>query len=147
MEHMIESIFIEVLNMSLTASVIILAVFLARVLLKKSPRIYTYALWAIVLFRLLCPISFESNVSLLGLLQSESAVEGRMEYISQDIGYQMKPEVHMPMKAADNVVNRSLPAGNPQSSVNPLQVILYLAVRVWILAMAILVVYCGVSLR
>ena len=79
MEHMIESIFIEVLNMSLTASVIILAVFLARVLLKKSPRIYTYALWAIVLFRLLCPISFESNVSLLGLLQSESAVEGRME--------------------------------------------------------------------
>lgn len=141
MEQMMESIFIEILNISLTASVIIVALFFIRVLLKKAPRIYTYALWAIVLFRLLCPVSFESNVSLLGVLQNESAVEGHMEYISQDIGYQLEPEIHMPIEVVDNVVNNSLPEGNPQGSVNPLQVVLYLVVRIWILGIAVLVIY------
>ena len=146
MEQMMESIFIEILNISLTASVIIVALFFIRVLLKKAPRIYTYALWAIVLFRLLCPVSFESNVSLLGVLQNESAVEGHMEYISQDIGYQLEPEIHMPIEVVDNVVNNSLPEGNPQGSVNPLQVVLYLVVRIWILGIAVLVIYSAVSI-
>lgn len=141
-----ESILIDVLNMSLTASVMILAILLVRIPLKKAPRIYTYALWAIVLFRLLCPVSFESGISLLGVLQNESAVKGRMEYISQDIGYQMEPQINMPIEAANEVVNSSLQAGNPQGSVNPMQIILYLAVRIWILGIAAILIYSAVSL-
>ena len=41
-----------ILNMSITASVIILFVLLARLALKKAPKIFSYALWAVVLFRL-----------------------------------------------------------------------------------------------
>lgn len=145
MEQMMESVFIEVLNMSLTASIMIAAVFLVRFLLKKSPRIYSYVLWGIVLFRLLCPISFESNLSLLGVLQSEPAVEGHMEYIPQDIGYQMQPQVKLPIGAANEAVNNSLPAGNPQGSVNPMQIILYLAVRIWLLGIAVMLIYSAVS--
>lgn len=52
-ERILERALIEVLNMSLTASVVILAVFAARLLLKRAPRIFSYALWAVVLFRLL----------------------------------------------------------------------------------------------
>lgn len=144
-EQMIEAVFIEVLNMSLTAGVIILAVLLARIPLKKVPRIYVYALWGIVLFRLLCPVSFESGISLLGVLQNEPAVAGRMEYIPQDIGYQMKPKINLPIEAANNVVNSSLPPGNPAGSVNAMQIILYLAVRVWILGMAAMIIYSTVS--
>lgn len=144
-EQMIEAVFIEVLNMSLTAGVIILAVLWARIPLKKAPRIYVYALWGIVLFRLLCPVSFESGISLLGVLQNEPAAAGRMEYIPQDIGYQMEPRINLPIEAANDVVNSSLPPGNPAGSVNVMQIILYLAVRVWILGMAAIVIYSAVS--
>ena len=47
----------KLLNMSLTASVAIVLVLLLRLLLKRSPKIISYALWSIVLFRLLCPVS------------------------------------------------------------------------------------------
>lgn len=75
-----------VLNMSLTASVMIVAVLLLRLLLKKAPRSISYALWAVVLFRLLCPVSFSSPISLLGVLPGPAPEQGRMEYISVDPG-------------------------------------------------------------
>lgn len=62
---MLESLFSSVLRMSLTASYAILLVLLARLLLKKAPKIFSYALWGVVLFRLFCPFSFESVWSLL----------------------------------------------------------------------------------
>ena len=71
-EQMLEKALIEVLNMSLTASVVILAVFVLRLFLKKAPRIFSYALWAVVLFRLLCPVSFPAPLSLLGVLQNRA---------------------------------------------------------------------------
>ena len=52
------------LNMSLTAGVVILFVLLLRLLLKKAPKVISYALWGIVLFRLLCPVSIQSDLSL-----------------------------------------------------------------------------------
>ena len=64
-EQILERALIEVLNMSLTASVVILAVFAARLLLKRAPRIFSYALWSLVLFLLLCPLSFSAPLSLL----------------------------------------------------------------------------------
>ena len=65
------AIFSKVLNMSMTGSVVILLVMAARLLLKRSPKIYSYALWAVVLFRLLCPVSLSASVSALDLLQPE----------------------------------------------------------------------------
>lgn len=43
----------RLLNMSLTASIIIVFVCICRLLLKKAPKIYSYALWSVVLFRLI----------------------------------------------------------------------------------------------
>lgn len=60
-----ESIFLGVLNMSITASAAILLVLIARLALRRVPRAYSYALWSVVLFRLLCPFSFSSVLSLL----------------------------------------------------------------------------------
>lgn len=143
---MLEKVFIEIMNMSLTASVIILAVMLARLLLLRAPRVFSYVLWAAVLFRLLCPISFTANISFLGILENEASDGGRMEYISQDIGYQMDPQVNLPIPAVNDVVNRSLPEGNPAGSVNPLQVVLYLGARLWILGILIILSYSLISL-
>ena len=49
-----------VLSMSGTASLVIAAVLLIRLALRRAPKRFSYLLWAVVLFRLLCPISLES---------------------------------------------------------------------------------------
>lgn len=83
---MLESLFIRILNMSLTGSMMILAVLSVRLLLRKAPKIFSYALWIVVLFRLLCPVSFESGFSLLGMLGVSAEEDGRVEYISESFG-------------------------------------------------------------
>ena len=87
---MLESLFICILNMSLTGSLMILAVLLVRLLLRKAPKIFSYALWLVVLFRLLCPVSFESGFSLLGVLGVVSEEQGTVEYISDTFGAGMQ---------------------------------------------------------
>lgn len=70
------ALFRTVLNMSITGSWVILAVLLARLLLKRAPKSISYALWAVAGFRLCCPISFEAVFSLFRIphVQTGSAV-------------------------------------------------------------------------
>ena len=60
-------VFTGVLEMSIIASVSIIILLLLRPVLKKFPRIFVYLLWGIVLLRLLCPVSFQSPISILKL--------------------------------------------------------------------------------
>ena len=60
-----QAAFARILNMSLTGSIVIAVVLLARLFLKRAPKIYSYALWAVVLFRLLCPLSITAGLSVL----------------------------------------------------------------------------------
>lgn len=66
-----EKLFETVLGMSGTASIAILLVLLVRLALRKAPRVFSYALWAVVLLRLLCPFTIESAFSLLPAAQVE----------------------------------------------------------------------------
>ena len=58
-------IFLKIINMSISASYIVLAVLLLRLLLKKAPKWITVVLWGIVAVRLICPFSIESVLSLI----------------------------------------------------------------------------------
>ena len=60
----------RLLNMSLTASVAIVLVILLRLALKKAPKVFSYTLWGIVLFRLLCPISIGSSISVFNFIDT-----------------------------------------------------------------------------
>ena len=60
-------VFSEILTMSLTASVVIAAVLLARLALRRAPKKFSYVLWLAVAFRLCCPVSWTSPVSLFGI--------------------------------------------------------------------------------
>ena len=60
-----QAAFAKILNMSLTGSIVIAVVLLTRLFLKRAPKIYSYALWAVVLFRLLCPLSITASLSVL----------------------------------------------------------------------------------
>ncbi len=66
---MIDQFFARLLMMSAQASVLILAVMLLRWLTKRciSPRLM-YVLWLLPTLRLLLPISFQSNMSLMNLV-------------------------------------------------------------------------------
>jgi hypothetical protein len=55
------AVFLKILNMSITASWLILAVALARALLKKAPKWIVCLLWALVAIRLVCPFIIESE--------------------------------------------------------------------------------------
>ena len=69
---MLQTAFLTVAGHSLQAAVVILAVLLMRFVLRRmgAPAAVSYALWAVVLFRLLCPVSPESPV---GLVPAEMA--------------------------------------------------------------------------
>ncbi len=60
-----EKFFLNILDMSVVGTYIILAVLVARFFLQKSPKIFSYLLWSVVFFRLLCPFTFHSPMSLL----------------------------------------------------------------------------------
>ncbi|MBQ8503991.1 MAG: M56 family metallopeptidase [Clostridia bacterium] len=60
---MLDTVFMQILDMSKTASIVILFIISARLILKRIPKIFSYVLWVVVLFRLLCPVSIELPVS------------------------------------------------------------------------------------
>lgn len=62
---MADTLFSYILDMTLRGSAVIIAVLLVRLLLKKAPKVFSYALWAVVLFRLLCPLSIQLPVSVV----------------------------------------------------------------------------------
>ena len=70
----------SVLNMSITGSLIIAALMLLRLPMKKAPKKYSYILWAIPGIRLLCPFSLSSAMSVFNLFRPE-VDSHRMEYI------------------------------------------------------------------
>lgn len=138
-------IFAKVLNMSLTASLVIVLVIAARFILRKSPKVFSYALWAVVLFRLLCPVSLPSPVSLLSLLDAPVAqTEGiatTVEYIPYKV-VETAAENPQPDHLPQNPVAQT-PAQSQQTTVetkrNPLstaEIVTY----IWLAGIAVMVI-------
>lgn len=137
----------KILNMSLTASVIIVAVTILRLLLKRAPKIYSYILWAVVLFRLLCPITINTSLSVLGLfdtpiVETTDSVS-QITYIPNNIVHTENPEVTLPVPVLDNVINNALPQGEEQLVADPLEAPVSIATYIWL---AGIVVMIGISM-
>ena len=60
-----EAIFLKLVNMSITASWLVLAIIAVRLIFKKAPKWILCLLWGLVAFRLICPFSIESSLSLI----------------------------------------------------------------------------------
>ena len=101
---MIKSLFLQVVNMSITASVVILAVMGIRWLLRKQPKIYSYMLWGIVLFRLLCPYAFSLDTSLFNFMPAAHISGSQIEYVPQDIVYAPQIELLIESEAVTESV-------------------------------------------
>lgn len=155
-EFVMHRLFPIVCNMSLTASVVILAVLAVRLLLRRAPKVFSYALWAVVLFRLLCPVSVTSAVSLMGALgapaQERTQRTSAVEYVPADRIRGTAPAVtqlpQTPLPAETGGAVNAAPADTapeavPATSFNEPVFILTL---IWLAGMVLLLAYSLVSL-
>lgn len=129
---------ITLLNMSLTASYTVVAVLIARLLLRKAPKWISCALWGVVAFRLICPFSFESIFSFVPAAAP----------IPTNIDREAVPAIESGIEAVDRVVNPFLYENFTPSlgeSVNTLQMILFLGFILWLMGMAVVLFYTAVS--
>lgn len=139
----------KLINMSLTASVAIVLVILLRLLLKKAPKVISYALWGVVLFRLLCPVSIGSNFSVYNLFdtpaESAGTVTSVIEYVPSDIVHTEYPTVILPVPGISDGINETLPQGEEQLRADPLEGPLFLATLLWMMGVSVMVIYSIVS--
>ena len=154
MEDILVSAFLKILNMSITGSYIILAVLLVRFVLRAAPKKYSYALWAAAFFRLICPVSFKSVISIFSLRPFDIKLEdtaissqtAEIVHISENIGMMAQPEIQTGIAAVDKAVNKSLPEASPMYSANPLQIWEFFGMLLWLVGIAALIVISLVGL-
>ena len=64
----ITDLFYTVLSLSYKSIFVVIFILAIRFLIRKLPKSYSFALWAVLAFRLICPVSFELAVSLFNSL-------------------------------------------------------------------------------
>ena len=139
----------RLLNMSLTASVAIGLVILLRFALKKAPKVFSYALWGIVLFRLLCPLSIGSTFSVFNLVDTPAEdygyISSVIEYVPADIVHTENPSVVLPVPGVSEVINDALPQGQEQLRADPLEGRTFVATVIWMMGVLAMGIYSIVS--
>lgn len=131
-------LFLKIINMSISASWLVLAVLILRFVLKKAPKWINVLLWGIVAIRLICPFSFESPLSLI-----PSA-----ETIPLNIGMDTTPTINSGISVINNAVNPIISQSNTPmagASVNPLQITIGIYEYIWIFGMIALALYTAIS--
>ena len=130
--------FLKIVNMSISASWLVLVVLLLRLILKKTPKWVSVLLWGIVAVRLICPFSVESILSLI-----PSA-----ETVSPEIMMDWTPEVSTGIASLDAAVNPIITetfAPKQYASANPLQIWIPVWGNLWILGILGMMAYTAVS--
>lgn len=139
-----------ILNMSLTASAVILFVLVMRLILRKAPRILSYVLWLVVLFRLLCPVSLTADFSLLRVVDPplETVIQhtSTVSYVPRDVVHTPNPKVELPVPGMGEAITETLPQGEEQMVADPLEAPMAIATLVWLAGICALAIYSAVSL-
>lgn len=135
MEINLEFIFLNLLNKSIAAGYLILAVILFRFVLKKAPKRLICLFWGIAAIRLICPFSFESIFSL---------IPSRETISRETVQFSETPAVNSGIPIMDQTLNPIIgesfsPA--PGASVNPLHVLLFIAGILWAAGVAVMLLY------
>lgn len=165
----LQNMFLTVWNMSLTSSIIIGFVLLVRLFLRNSPKVFSYVLWSVVLFRLLCPVSISSMFSVLNFTKaaevSPQSIVTTMDYSSVEIPefipvMENKPDIEEPIifesDYNESLVEDAAPQNNMglmeltnvaglQTSAEPTHDIFYYAALIWLTGLGVMLIYNLVS--
>lgn len=129
-----ESVFLHLLNNSINAGWLVLAVLLLRFFLKKAPKWINVTLWGLVALRLVLPFSIESVFSLIPSAQT----------VPPTIIYDKAPEIESGIPAVNEVLNPIITetfAPDPTASANPLQIWGTVTSAVWLVGLILMVGY------
>ena len=132
-------IFLKLLNLSISASWLVLTVLALRMVLRRAPKWVNVLLWGMVALRLVLPFSIESALSLIPSAETVSP---------EVVQFDPAPTITSGVTIIDNAVNPSLSesfAAAPLASVNPLYVWTYLAGWVWLIGLTAMLLYALVS--
>ena len=133
------AVFLKLLNLSISASWLVLAVLVLRLVSKRSPKWVNVLLWGIVALRLVLPFSIESALSLIPSAETVSPAA---------VQFAPAPTNTSGVSVIDNAVNPSLSehfAAVPTASVNPLYVWTEIAGWVWLIGLGAMLLYALVS--
>ena len=133
------AVFLKLLNLSISASWLVLAVLVLRLISKRSPKWMNVLLWGIVALRLVLPFSIESALSLIPSAETVSPAA---------VQFDPAPTITSGVSIIDNAVNPSLSehfAAVPTASVNPLYVWTEIAGWVWLIGLGAMLLYALVS--
>lgn len=133
------AVFLKLLNLSISASWLVLAVLVLRLISKRSPKWVNVLLWGIVALRLVLPFSIESAVSLIPSAETVSPAA---------VQFDPAPTITSGVSVIDNAVNPSLSehfSAVPTASVNPLYVWTEIAGWVWLIGLGAMLLYALVS--
>jgi len=133
------AVFLKLLNLSISASWLVLAVLVLRLISKRSPKWVNVLLWGIVALRLVLPFSIESALSLIPSAETVSPAA---------VQFDPAPTITSGVSVIDNAVNPSLSehfAAAPTASVNPLYVWTEIAGWVWLIGLGAMLLYALVS--
>ena len=131
-------LFLKIVNMSISASWVVIAVLTLRFCLKKAPKWVNVLLWGIVAARMVFPFSIESVLSLI-----PSA-----ETISPTVMMEQTPSVQTGVPALNHVINPVISSSftpAPGASANPLQKWIPVLTGIWLFGIAALFLYSAVS--
>ena len=131
-------LFLKIVNMSISASWVVIAVLALRFCLKKAPKWVNVLLWGIVAARMVFPFSIESVLSLI-----PSA-----ETISPTIMMEQTPSVQTGVPALNHVINPVISGSftpAPGASANPLQIWIPILTGIWLFGVAALFLYSAAS--
>ncbi len=133
-----EAVFLKIVNMSISASYIALAVMLLRVVLKNAPKWIRGVLWGFVGIRLVCPFSLESMLSLIP----------SKETLPPEIITSTTPQIQSGIPLMNSTINPIIGealAPDVTASVNPMQIITAVGSYLWLMGIIAMLVYTLVS--
>ena len=133
-----EAVFLYLMNMSITATWIALAVIIFRLFLRKSPKYIRVILWGLVAIRLICPFSIESIFSLVPSANT----------IPSDFAYSSIPAIESNIPIVDAVATYAIQtyfAPEPTNSADPLQILTFIASLLWVIGIAVMLLYGLIS--
>lgn len=135
-------LFMTVAKMSITASYVAIGVIIVRLLLKNSPKIFSYILWAPVLYRLLCPFSFSSTFSFFNIFSREVKHKiGAYYLVAQNTGTLDTSGIQASIDKTNSMVGISHSGATIMESTNTMQIWLSAFSLIWIFGVASIVIY------
>ena len=132
-----EKLFVEILNMSLISCYIIVVVLIVRLLLRKAPKIFSYALWTVVFVKLICPITLESVISLIPKQLSTQRIEKVIVLSDTDTEL-----VENKVKAV-SIVGDSVNYNQRKAHTNKGPLVRFYLAAIWLMGLMLMSVYSG----